>query len=177
MEKEGRSIQPKKHSPHCETQWWEYYTGPTRQGRPRATMGMLQCVWNWESCLGRRNHGKKTWKSWKKTESSQQHNNGPKHMLLLEKNYPQKTKVNIIDHYRFTAQSPDLNFNENLRGKLKTNVHARRPSNLEEINRFSQKRMCWDCSGDVWDLLETTAKNCRLVSGIQDTQLTISIRG
>lgn len=54
-----------------------------------------------------------------------QHNNNPKHTLLLVKNYLQKTKVNIII--------------ENLWGELKIKVHARRPSNLEKLERFAKE--------------------------------------
>lgn len=38
------------------------------------------------------------------------------------------------------AQSPDLNPIENLWSELKTKVHARRPSNLEELE--SAQQMC-----------------------------------
>lgn len=68
-----------------------------------------------------------------------------KHMLLLLKNHLEKTKVNV------TAQSPDLNPTENLWSELKTDIRARRPSNLEELERFLKKRMDWNPSGDVWE--------------------------
>ena len=48
----------------------------------------------------------------------------------------QKTKVNVMD---WAAQRPDLNPVENLWGELKTKVHVRRPSNLEELERFTKE--------------------------------------
>lgn len=44
-EKDGRSVKPKEHYPHTETRWWEYNA-----------VGRLQCVRNWETCQGGRNH-------------------------------------------------------------------------------------------------------------------------
>lgn len=54
-------------------------------------------------------------------------------MLLLLKNHLEKTKVNV------TAQNPDLNPTENLWSELKTDIRARRPSNVEELERFLKK--------------------------------------
>lgn len=65
-----------------------------------------------------------------------QHDKDPKHTALLVKNYLQTTKVNVIE---WPAQSPDLNPIENLWGTLKKNVHARQPSNLEELERFAKE--------------------------------------
>ena len=68
-----------------------------------------------------------------------QQDNNPKPTSLLVKSYLQKTKVNVID---WPAQSPDWNPIENLWGVLKTRVHVRRPSNLEELERFAKEE--WD---------------------------------
>lgn len=53
------------------------------------------------------------------------------------KSYLLKAKVNITD---WLAQSPDLNPAENLWDKLKTKVFVRRPSNLEELERFAREQ-------------------------------------
>ena len=65
-----------------------------------------------------------------------QHDNDPKHTSILVKNYLQRAKVKVI---HWPAQSPDLNPIENLWSELKARVHARRPSNLEQLERFAQE--------------------------------------
>lgn len=119
-------------------------------------------VWIWVSYQGQRNkEGRKMWRFWKKSSSSQQqklalcfvfqHDNDPRHMLLLVKNDLHKTKMSFTD---WPVQSSDLNPTENLRGELKTNIHLRRQSNLEALKRFKiglgLLRSC------VRDLLKTT---------------------
>lgn len=119
-------------------------------------------VWIWVSHQGQRNkEGRKMWRFWKKSSSSQQqklalcfvfqHDNDPRHMLLLVKNDLHKTKMSFTD---WPVQSSDLNPTENLRGELKTNIHLRRQSNLEALKRFKiglgLLRSC------VRDLLKTT---------------------
>ena len=76
-----------------------------------------------------------------------QHDNDPKHTSLLAKNYLQKSKVKVIDR---PAQSPDLNPIKNLWGELKQRVHARKPSNLKELEDYAKeewasipKEMCF----------------------------------
>lgn len=76
----------------------------------------------------------------------------PKHMLLLLKNHLKKTKVNVTD---WAAQSPDLNPAENLWSELKTDIRARRPSNLEELERFLKKNGLESLWRRVRDLLKT----------------------
>lgn len=65
-----------------------------------------------------------------------QHDNDPKHASHLVKNYLQKSKVNVIE---WPAQSPDLNPIENLWSVLKSRVHARRPTNLKELELFAKE--------------------------------------
>ena len=65
-----------------------------------------------------------------------QHDNHTKHTSLLVKNYLRKAKVNVFD---WPAQSPDLNVIENLWCELKTQVHTRRPSNLQELEQLAKE--------------------------------------
>lgn len=60
-----------------------------------------------------------------------QHDNDPQHTPLLMKKYLQKMRVKIID---FPAQSPDL-----LICAVMSKVHARKPSNLEKLERFAKE--------------------------------------
>ncbi len=98
-----------------------------------------------------------------------QHDNDPKHTSLLVKNYLQMSKVNILD---WPTQSPDLNPIENLWGSLKTRVHARRPTNLEELERFAKEE--WTATPRDTCLKQTT-KGCYHKK--RETPLTINIRG
>ena len=74
------------------------------------------------------------------------------------KNDLQRTKVNVID---CPAQSPDLNPIENVCGGLKTMVHVRRPSHLEELERFPKEEWA-----------ETRQETCQsLVEKLKQTTL------
>lgn len=57
----------------------------------------------------------------------------------------------------------DLKPIENLWVELKTKLHASRPSNLEELERFSKEEWA-DCSGDVCETCWKLKENCRLLS-------------
>ena len=65
-----------------------------------------------------------------------QHDNDPKHTSLLVKNYLSKAKVNVLE---WPAQNPDLNPIENLWCELKRRVHARKPSNLKELETYAKE--------------------------------------
>ena len=62
-----------------------------------------------------------------------QHDNDPKHTSYLVKNYVLKAKITTLD---WPAQSPYLNPIEHLCGELKSRVHARKPSNLQQLEQF-----------------------------------------
>lgn len=125
-----------KNCPCSETRRREHYA-----------VRMLQCFWNQQSCQGGRNHEKRKISEIFLKENLQQsvaklilshrfvfqHDNNPKHTLLLE-NYLQKTKENVIV---WPAQCSGFNPFENLWDELETQVHAGRPSSLEESERLT----------------------------------------
>ena len=52
------------------------------------------------------------------------------------KNYLLKAKITTLD---WPAQSPDLNPIEHLWGELKSWVHGRKPSNLQQLEQFAKE--------------------------------------
>ena len=71
------------------------------------------------------------------------------------------------------SQSPDLNPIENLWNELKKKVHARRPSNLEEMERFAKEEWAGIRQETCLKLVENYNK--RLQAVIQQKGYTRSV--
>lgn len=98
------------------------------------------------------------------------HYSDSKDTSLLVKNDLQKTKVNISD---WLAERPDFNSISNVWGERKTKVHARRPSNLEELKRCNKDKWARIAQEICVGFVENYKKNdCSLLSSKKDTQWT-----
>jgi len=65
-----------------------------------------------------------------------QQDNDPKHSSKSTKAFMQRNKYNVLE---WPSQSPDLNIIENVCYDLKRAVHARKPSNLTELEMFCKE--------------------------------------
>lgn len=143
----------KEYHPHNETWWWDYYA-----------VGMLQPIWNRESHTGGGNHEeKKTCKDFEKTPLSRHFvfQYDPKLSLQIN-NYLQKTKVNVMN---WAAQIPLKTCDWSPSSMIQDHQIWKNLRVLPNKNRLQFLRR------HVWDLLKSTANDCRLLSSKKNTQL------
>lgn len=89
-----------------------------------------------------------------------QQDNDPKHCSKSTKAFMQRNKYNVLE---WPSQSPDLNIIENLWCELKRAVHARKPSNLNELEMFCKEEWSKIPSTTIQTLIGTYRKRLEAV--------------
>ncbi|KAG2465277.1 TCB1 transposase, partial [Polypterus senegalus] len=89
-----------------------------------------------------------------------QQDNDPKHCSKSTKAFMQRNKYNVLE---WPSQSPDLNIIENLWCELKRAVHARKPSNLNELERICKEEWSKIPSTTIQTLIGTYRKRLEAV--------------
>ncbi|KAG2468920.1 TCB1 transposase, partial [Polypterus senegalus] len=89
-----------------------------------------------------------------------QQDNDPKHCSKSTKAFIQRNKYNVLE---WPSQSPDLNRIENLWCELKRAVHARKPSNLNELEIFCKEEWSKIPSSTIQTLIGTYRKRLEAV--------------
>lgn len=90
-----------------------------------------------------------------------QQENDPKHSSKSARAYMQRNKYNVLE--LSPSQSPDLNIIENLSYELKQAVHARRPSNLKELEMFCKEEWAKMPSSKIQTLIGGCRKRLEAV--------------
>ncbi len=89
-----------------------------------------------------------------------QQDNDPKHCSKSTKAFMQRNKYNVLE---WPSQSPDLNIIENLWCDLKQAVHARKPSNLTELEMFCKEEWSKIPSARIQTLIGSYRKRLEAV--------------
>ncbi|KAI4891778.1 hypothetical protein NFI96_017335 [Prochilodus magdalenae] len=84
-----------------------------------------------------------------------QQDNDPKHCSKSTNAFMQRNKYNVLE---WPSQSPDLNIIENLWCHLKRAVHARKPSNLNELEMFCKEEWSKIPSATIQTLIRSYRK-------------------
>ena len=94
-----------------------------------------------------------------------QQDNDPKHCSNSTKAFMQRNNYNVLE---WPSQSPDLNIIENLWCDLKWAVHARKPSNLIELEMFCKEE---------WSKISSTTLQTLIGSYRKRLEAVISAKG
>ncbi|KAI4876674.1 hypothetical protein NFI96_027141, partial [Prochilodus magdalenae] len=94
-----------------------------------------------------------------------QQDNDPKHCSKSTNAFMQRNKYNVLE---WPSQSPDLNIIENLWCHLKRAVHARKPSNLNELEMFCKEE---------WSKIPSVTMQTLIRSYRKCSEAVISVKG